>query len=375
MGLLTTYLRWRGDLSFRTSPFNIFDELICSGIAYFDFKDSYMPGTERKLGELLDTMMSGGSFRTTSLDRRGVASDFICELALSERFRAVSVVDCADEYSSEDNVQFAAVTLKLDDGSAVVAYRGTDDSLTGWREDFMITFTKPKAQELALSYLERTLRKYRNVYVCGHSKGGNLALYAGCFLNDRELKRVRRIYINDGPGLCSDVISKDRLERIDSKTTMVLPADSVVGRIFEPEFTDRIIVKTAAQGVRAHSIYSWRVEDNDLVRAKKFSKGSDLIKRGLEHLLENESLEERRNIVDAIFDTLREGGYERLSDFREEGFSELLGLFAKKIEKDISKADLKKAFLNRLDSLRERLSKLREQKDLPFTPLPRQHKE
>ena len=359
MGVLTNYLRWRGDLSFKLRPFNIFDELICSGIAYFDFKADYVPGTVQNFGELLDEQLEKGSFRTTSLDRRGVAADFIKELARSDRFRSVDIIDCEDDYSSIDDVQFAAVTLKLDDGSVVVAYRGTDDSIAGWREDFMITFTRPKAQELAHAYLVRTLKKHRKVYVCGHSKGGNLALYAACCLNDRQLKRIAAVYVNDGPGLCEDLVPKERIDRIDHLTTMVLPSDSVVGRIFEPKITNRIIVKSTSQGVRAHSIYSWEVEDNDLVRARSFSKGSNFIKHRLERLLKNESMEARKNIVDSIFDTLKECGYEKLSDFKEEGFSELFALFAKKLETDISKIDPKERLQNRMEDLKAKIAKIK----------------
>ena len=112
-----------------------------------------------------------------------------------------------------------------------------------------------------------------------------------------------------------------------------------------------------SQGVRAHSIYSWEVEDNDLVRAKTFSKASNFIKHRLEHMLKTESLESRKKIVDSIFDTLKESGYERLSDFKEEGFSELFALFAKKIEKGISHIDPKEAILSRVDNIKEMFHK------------------
>ena len=357
MGTLTSYLKWRGDLSFKISPFNIFDELVFSGIAYLDIRKGYEAGTSKNFGELLDTQMKKGSFRTTSLDRKGVASDFIKEVAKCKRFRSAVIIDYEDDYSSEDDVQFAAMTFKLDDGSIVVAYRGTDNSIAGWREDFMITFTKPKAQDLALKYLARTLKRHKNVYVCGHSKGGNLAIYAASSLTDRQLRRVSKVYVNDGPGLCDDVIPKDKIKRIDSKTTMIMPSDSIFGRIFEADFSDKIIVKSLNQGVRAHSIYSWEIEDNDIVRAKGFSKASDFIKEFLNKMLDNQNLEQRKALVNNIFDMLKENGYERLTDFKEDGFSELLGVFRKILEEGMSSFNFnpKKRLLAQIENIKARI--------------------
>ena len=355
MGVLANYLRWRGDLSFKKAPFTILDEMVCAGIAYFDISDVYTQG--KTLGELLDMQLKKGSIKSTSLDAKDVATEFIVNVALSNRFRSARVIDYEDHYNSDDDVQFAATTLKLDDGTIVVAFRGTDNSLAGWREDFMISFTKPKAQEMALKYLQRNLRWYKKIYVCGHSKGSNLALYAACFLSDKELARVKAVYLNDGPGLCEEVVSKDQVKRIDSITTVIVPEDSVVGRIFEPDLSKKIIVESVNTGLYAHSIYSWKITDNELVRAKDFSKASTFIKNSLDKWLEGKDLEFRKEAVDKIFGIAKESGYERLSDFKEKGLSELLTVFAKKLGSGISNINPKELLLDQVENIKSKIVK------------------
>ncbi len=357
MGTLANYLRWRGDLSFKTSPFTIMDELVCSAIAYFDISDVYEKGKHQTLGEVLDKQLKDGTIKSTSLDARDVAMEFIVSAALSKRFRDAIIIDYEDHYDGEEDVQFAATTLQLDDGSLIVCFRGTDNSLSGWREDMMISFTKPKAQEMAREYLVRNLKLFKKVYVCGHSKGANLALYAAAFLTDKQLEKVKAVYINDGPGLCEDVVSKEQIQRIDSLACLVLPEDSVVGRIFEPELSNKIIVKSVNSGLMAHSIYSWKIEDNALVKSEGFSKSSDFINDSLNKYLDGKGLDERKEIVDRIFDVLKESGYERLSDFKENGLSDLIGFYTKKLGEGISSIKPKELLMSSVETIKSKIVK------------------
>ena len=357
MDILADYLYWRGDLSFRERPFTIFDQMVCSAIAYFDIGDVYDPHKRQTLGKMLDLQQEKEGTQSTALDHRNTEKEFLKAIMGSKRFRNAVVTDYEDYYSSEDDVQFAAITLRLDDGCVVVAFRGTDGTLAGWREDFMITFTRPKAQELALQYLIRNLKWNTKVYVCGHSKGGNLAFYAACSLNDKQLERVKAVYINDGPGLCEDVISKEQMHRIDGITTVIMPEDSVFGRIFEPPFTNKLIVKSVNSGVMAHSIYSWRIEKNDFVLAKGFSKSSDMVNNTLNKMLEAQDLETRKATVDKFFGLMKESGYERLSDFRDNGFRDLLSMIAKFLGTELQDFRPREAIRNQVENFVSKISR------------------
>ncbi len=357
MGVMTNYIRWRGDLSFRERPVTVPDGMVLSALGYFGIKDDFVPGTKPFLSDILEKQIREDRILSTSLDPKDVAEEFIEAVAKSRRFGKAKILDCMDVYDAEDGVQFAAVTLRLDDRSTVVSFRGTDDSLAGWKEDFMISFTRPKAQQMALDYLIDALRKYRNVYVCGHSKGANLALYASAFLDDKHLSRVRAVFVNDGPGFCEEVLPADRLKKIDGLATMIVPSDGLVGRIFEPELSDKRIVRSVNSGLMAHSIYSWVIEDNDLVCEGKYSRTSNIIAGSLDKWLRGADLAKREALVDQIFGVLKESGYERLSDFKENGFSELIGVFAKKLGTSISSIQPKELIMNQVENIRSKLTK------------------
>ena len=362
MGTLVNYVRWRGDISFKVSPLTRVDAVALGQISYFDLRNVYVPKKRQTLGELYDKQLEDGSFFSTSLDPKDDAEEFLRAVDQSKRFRNIVVLDYTDVYRADEDVQFSAMTMKLDDGSIVVAFRGTDDSFAGWREDFMISFTEPESQKMALSYLEKVLKWRRNVYVCGHSKGGNLALYAVCRLSDRDLRKVKAVYLNDSPGLCEEIEPAEHLKRIDGIATMTLPSDSVVGRIFEPGLSNKVIIKSRNSGPMAHSGYSWMVEDNAFVKEDSFSVTSNLIKEALGKYLDNASLEDRKNLVDKLFGTLKDAGYERLSDFKEDGFSDLLSLFAKKIGTGISNIQPKELIKNTVEDIKAKIVKSEEEK-------------
>ena len=353
MGTLVNYVRWRGDIGFKYSPLNVIDAIALGQISYFDLRNVYVPGQKIRLGELYDRQLAEGSFSSTSLDPKDEAEQFLRAVSSSARFRNAVVLDYTDVYDPEADVQFAAMTLKLDDRSIVVAYRGTDDSIAGWCENFMISFTETQSQKMAQDYLAKVLKWHRNVCVCGHSKGGNLAMYAACHMDDRQLGRIKAIYLNDSPGLCEEVVSEEQIRRIDPITTMILPSDSVVGRIFEPDLSKKIIIKSSNSGPMAHSGYSWMIEDNHLVEEQSFSTVSNVINDSLDKYLRNADLEHRKKLVDGIFNTIKEAGYERLSDFKENGFAELFGVFKKRLGDSISNIQPKEILMNTVGETKE----------------------
>ncbi|MBQ9912282.1 MAG: DUF2974 domain-containing protein [Firmicutes bacterium] len=357
MGTLVNYIRWRGDISFKQSPFTQIDSVICGQLSYFDIGDAYVPGKRQTVAEAVNKQIALKGIDSTSLDPEDDAQEFIEAVAASKRFGNARILDYIDVFDADKDVQFAVLTLRLDDGSIIVAFRGTDDSFAGWREDFMISFTKVESQKMAYSYLSDFLKMHRNVIVCGHSKGGNLALFSTCYLSDRQLKKVKAIYLNDSPGLCEDVVSEDRVRRIDKIATMTMPADSIVGRIFEAKLSNKTIVKSKVAGPMAHSGYAWLIEDNDFVKEDEFSKISDLIHSLLEKFLANADLDRREEIVNNIFNTVKEAGYERLGDLKENGFSDLLNVFKSKIGENIASIQPKEMIANTVEEIKSKVLK------------------
>ena len=357
MGTMTNYVRWRGDLSFRERAMTDLDQMVISGIAYFALDDVYVPGKRQRLGDLLSKQIENDTLKSTSLDPKETAEEFIKAVAASRRFGDAVVLDYTSVYDAGEEVQFAATTLKLDDGTVSIGFRGTDESLAGWREDMMISFTSPPAQKMALDHLCDALKKYRGVYVSGHSKGGNLAMYAVCLLPDSLFGRVKAVHLHDSPGLCNEIIPIELERRIDGIATMILPEDSVVGRIFEPEISRKIIVKSSYSGPMAHSIYSWQAEDNALVTADGFSAFSNRINEWLDKFLANRSLEERKALVDQIFDFLKDGGYETLSELKANAIPDIASSIVKKVEAGISGIKPKELISDSVEAIRSKILK------------------
>lgn len=281
-------------------------------------------------------------------------------LALSGRFGNAVIEDYRSDYDPGDHFQFAVTTLRLDNGIHVIAFRGSDDSTAGWKEDFLISFTKTMAQRRALSYLREMIpdrsaadsadpsrpkiyfgpgsepeRRADSFIVCGHSKGGNLALYACPQLTDNQLSRVRHIYICDAPGLSPDNFPDIHPERIDAITTNILPEYSIFGRLFEPTLNHTAIVRSTADGVLQHAPESWGITPGGgLDIAGKFDANSGWINNTMEQWLESVSSEDRLAFVNHLFGTIEADGCSKMTDFIGESPLALENLVSAVLESD-----------------------------------------
>ncbi|MGN0273176.1 MAG: Mbeg1-like protein [Chordicoccus sp.] len=281
-------------------------------------------------------------------------------LALSGRFGNAVIEDYRSEYDPGDHFQFAVTMLRLDSGIHIVTFRGSDDSTAGWKEDFLISFTKTMAQRRALAYLMDVIPdrgaagaadpskpkiyfgpgaepkpKADSFIICGHSKGGNLALYACPQLTDNQLSHVRHIYLCDAPGLSPDEFPDIHPERIDAITTNILPEYSIFGRLFEPALNNTEIVKSTADGVLQHAPESWIVTPGGgLSIAGKFDVSSGWINDTMEQWLESVSSEDRLAFVNQLFGTIEADGCSKMTDFIGESPLALENLVSAVLESD-----------------------------------------
>ena len=281
-------------------------------------------------------------------------------LALSGRFGNAVIEDYRSEYDPGDHFQFAVTMLRLDSGIHIVTFRGSDDSTAGWKEDFLISFTKTMAQRRALAYLMDVIPdrgaagaadpskpkiyfgpgaepkpRADSFIICGHSKGGNLALYACPQLTDNQLSHVRHIYICDAPGLSPDEFPDIHPERIDAITTNILPEYSIFGRLFEPALNNTEIVRSTADGVLQHAPESWIVTPGGgLSIAGKFDVSSGWINDTMEQWLESVSSEDRLAFVNQLFGTIEADGCSKMTDFIGESPLALENLVSAVLESD-----------------------------------------
>ena len=298
------YLKRRGHVSFAEDPFNEVDNLILAMLSYADFDG------------ILDD-----SFKTVSLniaDRRyfekhprtlAKKSIFHFERApllmdsmlKGNRFRETELTKYVDIINSDKDMQMSAVTFLLSDGSAYVAFRGTDTTVAGWKEDFNMSYMpETEGQRSAVRYLNEVGAEISGpIRVGGHSKGGNFAIYASAFC-DREIQeRIITVYTNDGPGFRSEVMEREAYKRILPKVVSIVPETSIIGMMFTNN-VGHLIVKSKGVGLLQHDALLWMVEGNRFKETKQSALGS-FINNSQKEWLSTLDDESREMFVNTLF--------------------------------------------------------------------------
>lgn len=251
--------------------------------------------------------------------------NLIIAAARNPRFATIAL-DAYDEQLNHDNpTQFAAVTMRLPDGTLAIVFRGTDDSFTGWKEDFTMAFQYPvPAQYRAAEYLQRVASIWRAapLLLIGHSKGGNLAIYAAMNADDNTRKRIKAIYSLDGPGFPAHVVNSPEYQAISNDIIKIIPDASIVGMILEsPEHCQ--VVRSNQKGPLQHWAFSWQIHQGALVQAPNVSTSSRRFNQSLTSWLSTLSPEQCEHAVNALFAILSASGATSFSQLRETGIKAL----------------------------------------------------
>ncbi len=320
------YLKWRGDLSLKASPFNEVDNLIISQMAYTGFDEYFKLKDSYTISELSDLFFNDHTDEEIMASKSFVklAPFVLREMANSIRFKDCLVHDFVSTIDEKTFEQFCCFQVDLSDHTTYVAFRGTDDTIVGWHEDFCMSFEIVPAQVAAKEYIQK-LSPYRKYRIGGHSKGGALALYAG--LNaPRKGKNIINVYSNDGPGLNRKYLSKEELEgyeNIKNKIIKIVPEFDFFGVLFSKDYITKV-VKSDAVMLLQHSAMSWLVEGTKFVETT-LSEESKMIEVNYREFLDNANEEECKAFTEEIFDVLRDNNVDTVSEFIEGG----LPLFVK----------------------------------------------
>lgn len=312
MANMFDYLSWRGDLTASADGWNEIDALIMATCCYSDFPEASAPGARRTLREIAAALPPADQEARTAEKR-----SLIEAMAASKRFGSLMIHDFVNVVDTNRSIQFSAVTADAPDGSAFVAFRGTDSTLVGWKEDFMMAFETPvPAQTAALQYLERIAsRQAGPLRLAGHSKGGNLAVYAAMNAGASTQARIEAVYSFDGPGLDEASIRSEGYQRIRGRIRSFVPQASIVGMLlaYHPDYT---VVKSDGLGIAQHYTKSWQVLGPRFVEMEQLNRGSEVIDQTLHEWLRACSPEQRRVFVNTLFDILQSTNAVALSDMR-----------------------------------------------------------
>lgn len=304
MANVMDYLQWRGDLTFEQSPFNPVDNLILCCLSYVD-----LPGAGVTDVSLAPTLAQiSDSFFAIPDESRYVqykdAEPLLKALAQSPRFRDLKISHFVNTVDRDSQCQFSAFLLHLP-GRAAVVYRGTDSTLAGWKEDFNLSFMEEvPAQRLALAYLALAAKQTRGeLLLCGHSKGGNLAIYAAANCDRRIQRRIAAVYNNDGPGFNEKALAQRSYLHIADRLHTFVPQSSVVGLLLAHE-ESYTVVYSGQSGIMQHDPYSWQVQGADFVRLKSVTDGSRFLDHTLKDWLSQLTDEQRARFTDVLYGML-----------------------------------------------------------------------
>lgn len=309
------YLEWRGDVPFSADPFNEVDNLVLAELAYANF-DGILDNSFRKISlKTADKRF----FETHSRDDVTAESNHIerCPLLMDgmltgARFGGTKLTKYIDVVNADADMQIAAVTFLLDDGSAYVAFRGTDSTVVGWKEDFNMSYMPvTEGQQSAVRYLNEVgARIDRPLRVGGHSKGGNFAVFASAFCDKAVQERIIEVYTNDGPGFRKEVMARDEYKQILPKVISIVPDTSIIGMLLTSGAKHRI-VESSAKGIWQHDGLTWKIERNRFVSAEQSVIGSFISNSQRDWLskIDDDSREMFVNTVFSVFEATGAGTF------------------------------------------------------------------
>lgn len=323
MAALAEYVRDFGHLTFAEKPFCDEDNIALCEAFYMDieraapnhFEDEPMPFDvmANKMFEL-----NGNKHVPMGLILNKSISEIVMAMAKTKRFSEVKVTACHAVYSEDPPIQFDACTFILPDGTKVITYRGTDDTLVGWYEDTMImTQKKMPSNDLAAKYLDEANEKFKDggFIVTGHSKGGNLALYAGLNCSQAARDRIITLYNNDGPGFADyDYLESKAYKELLPRYKHFMPSNGFFGLMLAYDSDFETIKSSRRLPPFAHDLTSWQHEDGNLVVTDGLTPMGKLNDKAFNPILMNISGEQGEVFGKVAYTVLRGTGQKGLMD-------------------------------------------------------------
>lgn len=323
MANIIDYLEWRGDLSFRQSPFNEVDNLLLSTAAFIDFHGIVsaepwgMPVKLSVCAEKYGEKYPEGRYYGVAIP--GQIEKVFRKMAQSVRFRDIYMTCYVSDFDEAEEKQFGAVTMVLPDNSIFVSFRGTDDTITGWREDFNLGHIFPiPSQKAALDYLETVASFHRgDIRLGGHSKGGNLAVYAAAMCGDEVKRRIIHAYSNDGPGFIEEFIRSEEFRSVEDRVITYVPQSSVVGMLLYYSEKYHVIESTGVLGVLQHDPLSWKVLGTSFIHLEGLSETGKRHRDNFRQMLDGMDSDRRRRFTEIIFQIIAATEAKTLTELSE----------------------------------------------------------
>lgn len=321
MATINGYLDYNKNRSFKDFAFNEADILCLNELGYFCFEEldaSIDFSKDVNLHEVLMPYVTGEKPFNHSFLVTEERVKLLQKVVASKRFVNLNLSDYVNDVDAEYERQFSAMVFTLPEiNHHQLVFRGTDDTMIGWKEDFKLTYVQEiPAHRAAVAYLEAYFEKYAGkVTVSGHSKGGNLALYTVAHVNDLLREQIEKVYMLDAPGLQEKGLESDGYKAIRERVTVIRPEESIVGIMLYNDI-DPIVVKSNASGIMQHALTSWQFneETGELILAERQTDLSQNLEKTFKQWMNELSSQELKILFDILFDTLMSSGIHSIND-------------------------------------------------------------
>ena len=353
------YLVWRGDLTFAQSEFNEVDNLILCYLVYVNL-DGIAPekGEEAvSVRQLSETFFTRYSEKELEKDKSFIrfAPVVLKEMAQTRRFGDLLVQNYVNKVDLEKMLQFAAMEIQLGDGTTFVAYRGTDDTIVGWKEDFYLSRGVVLAEKEAVDYLNHVGEMHRrlqsetaeqkgkqkfslfsrrkkkesceevpiqDIRIGGHSKGGNLAIYAAAYCDEAIQNHIKEVYSNDGPGFMKEFLEYPGFQKICGRIRRYVPESSIIGMLLYHS-VEPIVIESSQKAVMQHDGFSWEVSGPAFVRCEGLSNFALAMDQAIRNWLEQIPQGRREAIICDLFSVLEATDAVTLTELQDGGIKNI----------------------------------------------------
>lgn len=362
---LEDYLLFRGDLDYTAAPVNEIDEMVFASLGKADYSGIL---AENETAKYADTFHAFFALHGEQEDMAlGLLESPILVKTLHtvsecRRYADIPISHFVNKVSPENSEQMSALTVHGPDGKLYITFRGTDDTLVGWKENCELAILESvPAQRDAAAYLESVAEQFPGpIVVAGHSKGGNLAVYAAVNAGEAVRERIEKVISYDGPGFMNDFFEQPGYLCMEDKITTIVPNVSFVGMLMR--HAGRLdVVDCERDGPFAHDIFFWNLLPCGFERTRRLSEKSEVFHHAIEQTLDELDMQERQDLVDEIFEVLSSTGADNLLDFTDHSAIQALKLSSRaQKSKDIrqfllllSRFSIKDAMDGTLDELQE----------------------
>lgn len=319
---LEAYLLFRGDLDYTAAPVNEIDEMVFASLGKADYTGILTENETAKYADTFNAFFSlHGEQEDASLGllESPILMKTLRMISRCPRYADILISRFVNKVSPENMEQMSALTVHGPNGKLYVTYRGTDDTLVGWKENCELAILDSvPAQRDAAAYLEAAATAFPGcpIVVSGHSKGGNLAVYAAVNAREDIRDRIEKVISYDGPGFLSDFFRQPGYLCMEDKITTLVPNASCVGMLMH--HAGRLdVVDCELDGPLAHDIFFWDLLPDGFKRTRPLSEKSMVFHRAIDQTLNDLDRQKRQELVDDIFDVLSSNGADNLLDFTE----------------------------------------------------------